>query len=90
MKNQAINSQELTPAKLQALQYDLLAMQAPYHEALCNVMKVAMPLSMLINTETGGITYTYDDATQKIIGDLNYCLNKVTECFCQTNGLVQS
>lgn len=75
---------------MQSLQADLLTIQAPYQKALCDVISVAIPLSIVIDTKTGEITHKYDNATQKIIDDLNYCLNKVTESFYQINGLVQS
>lgn len=81
MKNQAINSQELTSEKLNALYAELFAIQSPYHEALTDIALISIPVAMILNTETGCIAYKYDDTTQKIIDDIKYGLNEVTAFF---------
>jgi len=73
-----------------ALPREYIEIRHPYVKAICDILAVAMPVRMILNTETGELIKEYDDRTQLMIDDLKQHLDSASDNFLRKHGLGQS
>jgi len=93
MNNKTVQQQELPIEVLAQLQVDITNIKIPYALAMAKIHSTSIP-QMVLNIETGRITYIYDDATQKALDDLNCVMDTLVDSYvssvCRAHRLVQS